>query len=263
MARALAGCVVAFLLLTGSASAQWITIPLRRTPRTADGKPNMTAPAPRTPDGKPDLSGIWTRVEATKKDNETDNFNLLDWMPAGAQIRMRPEAAAVYQHRRDVLFGGGRPSEQCLPHSIPDAMLPPVNFKIVQNPDLTLILYEEFNHFRQVHTDGRMLPVDPQPAWLGYSIGKWDRNVFVVETAGFNDRSWLDDTGHPHSEAMKTTERFTRIDFGHMDMQVTIDDPQTYIEPFTATVHFTLQPDTELLEGICDNEKDSDHIVGK
>ena len=125
MARAFARYVVALLVLTCSASAQWITIPLPRTPRTADGKPNMTASAPRTPDGKPDLSGIWTRVEATKKDNETDNFNLLDWMPAGAQIRMRPEAAAVYQHRRDVLFGGGRPSEQCLPHSIPDAMLPP------------------------------------------------------------------------------------------------------------------------------------------
>ena len=262
--RAVVGCLTAAcIVLMGSASAQWITIKLPRTPRTADGKPNLTAPAPRTPDGKPDLYGIWRRVAATKHDNEDGNFNLLDWMPDGAQIRMKPEAEALYLHRRNVLKGGGRPSEQCLPHSIPDSMLPGVMFKIVQIPDETIFLFDEFNHFRQVFTDGRTLPVDPQPAWWGYSIGRWDGNVFVVTTGGFNDRSWLDDTGHPHSEAMKTTERFRRIDFGHMEMQVTIDDSQTYLAPFTATVRFDLQPDTELLENICENERDSEHIVGK
>lgn len=259
--RTLIGCLAACVVLAGSASAQWITIKLPRTPRTADGKPNLTAPAPRTADGKPDLSGIWRRVDATKKDNEDGNFNLLDWMSDGAQIRMKPDAEALYLRRRNVLKGGGRPSQDCLPHSIPDSMLPPVIFKIVQIPDETIILFEEFVHYRQIFTDGRALPVDPQPAWFGYSVGRWEGSTFVVTTAGFNDRSWLDDTGHPHSEAMKTTERFRRIDFGHMDMQVTIEDPQMYLAPFTATVRFDLQPDTELLENICENEKDSEHIV--
>jgi hypothetical protein len=259
--RSLVSCLAACLVLAGSASAQWISITLPRTPRTADGKPNLTAPAPRTADGKPDLSGIWRRVNPTKHDNEDGNFNVLDWMPDGAQIRMKPEAEALYLRRRNVLKGGGRPSQECLPHAIPDSMLPPVMFKIVQIPDETIILFEEFNHFRQIFTDGRALPVEPQPAWWGYSIGRWDGNTFVVTTAGFNDRSWLDDTGHPHSEALKTTERFRRIDFGHMEMQVTVDDPQTYLAPFTATVRFDLQPDTELLENICENEKDSEHII--
>jgi hypothetical protein len=263
--RTLVGCLAACFLLAGSVSALWSCIKLPRTPRTADGKPNLTAATPRNADGKPDLSGIWKRVDASKHDKAgEDNFNLLDWMPASARILMKPEAAALYDHRRNVLKGGGRPSQECLPHSIPDSMLPPVIFKIVQIPDETIILFEEFNHFRQIFTDGRALPVDPQePAWWGYSVGRWDANAFVVTTSGFNDRSWLDDTGHPHGEALRTTERFRRIDFGHMEMQVTIDDPQMYLAPFTATVRFDLQPDTELLENICENEKDSEHIVGK
>jgi hypothetical protein len=257
----LLGCLAACAVIAASASAQWITVKVPRTPRTADGKPNLAAPMPRTPEGKPDLSGIWRRVDPTKHDNDDGNFNVLDWMPDGARIQMKPEAAALYQRRRDVLKGGGRPSQECLPHSIPDSMLPPVIFKIIQIPDETVLLFEEFNHFRQIFTDGRALPVEPQPAWWGYSVGRWDGNTFVVTTAGFNDRSWLDDTGHPHSEALKTTERFRRIDFGHMEMQVTIEDAQTYLAPFTMTVRFELQPDTELLENICENEKDSEHIT--
>jgi len=131
------------------------------------------------------------------------------------------------------------------------------------NQDVTLILFEEFNHYRQIFTDGRPLPVDPQPAWFGYSIGRWEGDRLAVTTAGFNGRSWLDDTGHPHSEALKTTERFRRIDFGHMEMQVTIDDPQTYLEPFTVAIPFVLQPDTELIEDICENERDSAEIPGR
>jgi hypothetical protein len=257
------GCLAACLILLGSASAQWITIKLPRTPRTADGKPDLKGPVPRAADGKPDLSGIWRRVAPSRRTNDTDNFDLLDWMPAGATIRMKPEAAALYQHRRDVLLGAGRPSQQCLPHSIPDAMLPPVVFKIIQNQDLTLILFEEFNHFRQIFTDGRTLPVDPQPAWFGYSIGRWEGDRLMVTTAGFNDKSWLDDTGHPHSEALRTTERFRRIDFGHMEMQLTVEDAETYLEPFTLTVPFDLQPDTELIEHICENERDSAEIPAK
>jgi len=137
------------------------------------------------------------------------------------------------------------------------------NFKITQYPGLTLILYEEFMRFRQIFTDGRALPKDMDPAWFGYSTGKWDGDAFVVETAGYNDQSWLDDAGHPHTEAMRTTERFTRPDFGHMEMQLTIDDPKAYLKPWSVTLQFVLMPDTELIEDLCDNERDGKHMVGK
>ena len=246
-------------------SAQWIYHPDPKTPRTADGKPNLTAPTPRKADGKPDLSGIWIRIASTKRDNPANN-NLLDYMPDGATIPMRPEAAALYQHRRDVLLGSGRPSERCLPHGIPDAMLPGIPFRFVETPGMTLILYEQMSRFRQVFTDGRTYPLDPQPAWFGYALGKWDGDAFVIETTGFNDKTWLDDSGHPHSDAMKTTERFRRIDFGRLEMQITIEDPKTYTQPFTATIRFELLPDTELIEDVCDNERDAARIkdiVGK
>jgi hypothetical protein len=150
----------------------------------------------------------------------------------------------------------GAPSEQCLPHGIPDAMLTrTLPFKIVQSPALTIILFEEFNNWRQVFTDGRPLPVDPQPAWLGYSIGRWDRDTFVIETAGFNDRSWLDANGMPHSEALRTIERLRRIDFGHMEAEFTFDDPKTFTRRWWVNVKFNLLPDTDLLEHHCDNEK--------
>jgi len=247
------------LVLASVSSAQWIHHPDPKTPRTADGKPNLTAPLSRTPDGRPDLSGVWIRVPPVKRDNPANN-NLLDYMPDGATISMRPEAAALYQRRRDVLLGTGRPSERCLPHGIPDAMLPGVPYKIVETPGLVLILYEQLGRFRQVFTDGRAYPVDPQPAWWGYSIGKWDGDAFVIETTGYNDKTWLDDSGHPHSDAMKTTERFRRIDFGHMEIGITIDDPKFYTQPFTVTIPFELLPDTDLIEDVCDNEKDAARI---
>lgn len=253
------------LLAQPWAHAQWINHPDPRTPRLPNGKPNLTAPLLRASNGKPDLSGIWIRIASSKRDNPSNN-NLLDYMPDGATIPMRPEAAALYQHRRDVMLGAGRPSEKCMPHGIPDAMLPGIPFKFVETPGVTLILYEQLGRFRQVFTDGRAYPKDMQPAYFGYALGKWDGDAFVVESTGFNDMSWLDDSGHPHSDAMKTTERFRRVDFGHMEMQITIDDPKAYTRPFTATIRFELLPDTELIEDVCDNEKDSARIreiVGK
>ena len=139
---------------------------------------------------------------------------------------------------------------------IPDAMLTrTLPFKIVQGGGLTIILFEEFNNWRQVFTDGRPLPVDPQPAWLGYSVGRWEVETFVIETAGFNDRSWLDAGGTPHSEALRTTERFRRLDFGHMEIEFTFDDPKTFTTTWSAKTAFNLLPDTDLLEHHCDNEK--------
>jgi hypothetical protein len=150
-----------------------------------------------------------------------------------------------------------------MPHGIPDAMIVPGPVKFVQNPGVTFLLYEEFNHFRQVFTDGRPFPKELTPAWMGYSIGKWDGDTFVVDTRGFNDQTWLDDAGHPHTDQLHTTERFRRRDFGHLVAQVTIDDPKAYSRPWTATIQLDYMPDTEMIEDMCDNERDARHAVGK
>jgi hypothetical protein len=128
---------------------------------------------------------------------------------------------------------------------------------------VTAILYEADNTFRQVYTDGRKLPADPQPAWLGYSIGKWEGDTLVVDSAGFNDRSWLDAFGHPHSEALRIQERFHRRDFGHMDLQLSIDDPKMYTRPFTIKVTEVLVPDSDILEYVCEKETDRAHLPGR
>ena len=232
----------------GTAAAQWLSLPLPGTPRTADGKPNLAAPTPHAADGKPDLSGIW------HADNMRYNANLL---PVGTQAPMLPWAAELYKHRVDTK-GYDRPMTFCMPHGVPDAMtVAALPFKILQMPGETVVLFEEFHKYRQIHTDGRKLPVDPDPAWYGYSVGRWEGATFVVETAGFKEGSWLDDNGHPHTEALRTTERFRRINFGRMDLDVTIDDAKTYSRPWKSdTIHFLLQPDTELLEHLCENNRD-------
>jgi hypothetical protein len=131
-------------------------------------------------------------------------------------------------------------------------------------PALTAILFESQGRYRQIFTDGRMLPKDPQPTWLGYSVGRWEGDTLVVETIGFNDQSWLDARGHPHTDALHVTERFRRLDFGHMELRATIDDPKAYAKPWTVTIPIELVPDTELLEQVCnENEKDLKHLVGK
>ena len=236
-------------------SAQWINVPLAGTPRTQDGKPNLSAPAPKASDGRPDLSGIWVASEGKYLQNITADL---------AEVPFQPWAATLYNSRVENL-AKGRPTERCLPHGIPDAMMVRSGpWKIVQTPTVTLILFEEFNHYRQVFTDGRGFPKgDPNPTWFGYSIGKWDGDAFVAETTGFNDQTWLDDPGHPHTDAMRVTERFRRRDFGHLEIDITIDDPKAYTKPWTVTARFDLLPDTELIENICENERDAAHMVGK
>ena len=249
-----ATAILILLMMCGSVSAQWVDVPLPGTPRTPDGKPNLAAPVQKTPDGKPDLSGVWKNLDAKY---------LTDLASDGIQVSFTPWGAALYKERQET-FSKGRPSEHCLPHGIPDAMMvPAAPFKIVQTAGEVVILYENQNRFRQIFTDGRTLPKEIVPAWLGYSIGKWNGDTLVVDTIGFNDRTWLDDGGHPHSDALQLTERFRRRDFGHLDYEITINDPKAYTKPWTASVPFGLFADNELMEWVCENEKDSEHSVGK
>jgi len=234
-------------------SAQWINYPTPGIPRTADGKPNLAAPAPKTVEGKPDLSGIWSTP---------DGKYLANLAADEKQVPFEPWAEALFKQRQENQ-GKGRPTERCLPHGITDFDALPFPRKIMQGPGAIVMLFEAYNHYRQIFLDGRPLPKDPQPTWFGYSVGKWDADTLVVDTVGFNEETWLDDGGHPHTGALHVTERFRRRDFGHMDLQVTIDDPKAYTRPWSAKMGLDLQADTELIEFICENERDAVHMVGK
>jgi hypothetical protein len=249
------GAIVLFALLATTASAQWLKLQVPGTPRNRDGTANLRAPAPRTADGKPDLSGVW---------HARDGRHIANLAAAdGITAPFQPWAEALYKERQ-ANNGLDRPSGKCLPKSVPDGMtLPPYPFKIVQTPSLTLMLYEIFVDYRQIHTDGRALPTERHPAWFGYSVGRWEGETFVVETVGINDRTWLDDSGYPHSDALRITERIRRVDFGRMDIEFTFDDPKAYTKPWTVKVAFELMPDTELLEYVCENERDAPHMIGK
>ena len=237
--------------LAFTAQAQWIQLPLPGTPRTKDNKPNVSAPAPRVSDGHPDLSGIWI---SSRQYTNPNGRGLEHFMPAGSKVPMLPSAEKFYA---EITAHGDAadPSERCLPDGVPNHMLP-LPIKIVQTPGVILTLFEEFFVFRQIFTDGRKLPVDPQPTWFGYSVAHWEKNTLVVESSGFNDQTYLDGEGLPHSEDLRITERYRRPDFGHLVIEFTFTDPKYYARPWTATIPFDLMPDTELMEHLCENEKD-------
>ncbi len=235
-----------------SLSAQWPNRPTPGVPRTPEGKPDLSAPAPRSADGKPDLSGVWMVSNGS--------FYLTsDLKPED----IRPWAAALYKQRAND-FRKDSDGIGCLPPG-PKAGIGVGNLpmKIVQTPSLMMVLYEYQTIFRQIFTDGRPLPEDPNPTWMGYSVGRWDGDTLVVATAGYNDRSTIDLAGHPHTEALRMTERFHRRDAGHLDVQVTLEDPKAYTRPWTLPMEFALVPDGEIIEYVCENERDSKHLVGK
>ena len=247
--------LAALLLVPGLLHAQWFNQPTPGIPRTPDGKPNLTAPAPRAPDGKPDLSGLW------KPEYNVYNLDVIQSLKDEATFR--PAAEAIFQQHQ-AEFHRSDPVTHCLP-SGPLEILAAGGiafYRIIQTPNLIALLYERGNLYRQIFMDGRALPKDPNPSWLGYSVGHWDGDTLVVESAGFNDRTWLDRMGHPHSEDLRVTERFHRSDFGHMQLQVTYDDPKTLTRPITFSVALNYGPDTDMIETICDNERDVTHMVG-
>lgn len=244
---------IVFGAMTGALQAQWLHQPTPGIPRTPDGKPNLNAPAPRTAEGKPDFSGIW-------RPGPFPAPYFLDVIqdPKDESIFLPAAEALFRKHLSD--FRRDNPFSRCLPG--PLTILMPGLHRIMQSPTVLGLLYEFGNGHRQIFLDGRQLPRDPNPAWLGYSVGHWEADTLVVETAGFNDRTWLDMAGHPHSEQLRVTERFRRIDFGHIQRQITFDDPQTLTKPLTFSLPLFYAPDTEILENICE-DRDSAHLVGK
>lgn len=241
-------------MLCRAASAQWLNYPAPGIPRLPDGKPNLSAPTPRTADGKPDLSGVWNGPGPGSYDRNIAK----DLKPSDIQ----PWAEALYQQRvRDM--GKGAPRANCLPDPFVYYHMVDIA-RFVQTPQVIAVLYQGTTNsvHRTIFTDGRKLPEDPNPAWMGYSIGHWEGDTLVVDTAGFNDRSWLDIEGHPHTESLHITERFHRRDFGHMDLEITIDDPKTFTRPFSMKIEKTLTPDTDLLESVCENDTSIPHMVG-
>jgi hypothetical protein len=243
--------MVILMAATMPATAQWLNVPTKGLPRTKDGKPDLSAPAPRKPDGKPDLSGVW----AGDSRNDKYHQNLAADFKRG-EFPIRPWAEALTKERMTGAYSEW-PSTHCLPTGVPlfDSMLR-YPYKVIQEPDLVVIFREERSEYRQIFLDGRQPEADPNPTWLGYSVGRWDRDALVVDTTGFNAKTWLDLTGHPSTEALHLTERFHRRDYGHLDIQLTIDDPKAYTQPWTVTESWEISPGTELLEFVCnENER--------
>jgi hypothetical protein len=243
----------ALWLLPVPLCAQWLNLPTPGIPRTADGKPDLKAPAPRTPAGKPDLSGLW------RPEVNAYRFDLIQDLKDEAIFR--PAAEALFL-KRVADFRRDDPVTNCLPGG-PSEMLN-ATYRIIQSPTVVGLLYEGAARYRQMYVDGRKLPDDPNPTWLGYSVGHWEGDTLVVETAGFNDRSWLDRAGHPHSENLRVTERFRRVDFGHMQFQIAYDDPETLTKPLSISLAVTYAADTDMLENVCnEGERDTVRLTPK
>jgi hypothetical protein len=248
-----------------------------------DGMPNLSAAAPRGADGKPDLTGVWAHERTSIAEfkrmlgpaYETESRSALlgmelevvhkyglnifsDLKPGESLLKPEGEAAMkrrASEQRADYVCHGE--------YGWPVAGLLAEPFKIVQAPKETMILYEVDGLHRQIFADGREFPATFEfPAYLGYSIGRWDGDTFVVETRGFNDRTPVDGMGHPRDEAMHVTERFRRRDFGHLETELTFDDPTLYTRPFTVKIGYDLIPNNDIFEMFCtQNEKDRAHMV--
>jgi len=251
------GLSIAILMLVCTPlHGQWVKMPTAGIPRGPDGKPNLSAPAPKSADGHPDLSGIWESGGAKYIQNLAADLK-------SGEVPFQPWAKALVDQRADGSHSGEDPFANCLPQGVPRVSASPPPWKVIQKPEVIIILYESANTWRQVFMDGRELGNDFPPTFLGYSTGKWDGDTLVVDTRGFNGKTWLDQAGKPTSEALHVTERFRRKDFGHMDIQITIDDPKVYTKPWTVTEQVRLVPNTDVIENACENNRDLQHLGGK
>ena len=258
------------LLLPATLLAQWPSTKSASTPRTADGRVDMLAPAPRTPDGKPDLSGVWDKGLLPGEVPPPGSFsgigpsqafrNLqaavkdLPLLPWAAELK----ATRFKQNSKD------HPDAHCLPLHPIQLHMHPQPRKVIQTPKLVLILYEANDGRREIFVDGRTLPTgDVQPFWYGYSAGHWEGDTLVVESTGFRDQTWIDENGTPATDKLKVTERFRRLNVGTLEIQLTVDDPKTFTRPFSFTLQQRLMPDTELIEFVCnENNLSERRLVG-
>ncbi len=269
------GIVAIVCMISGTVSAQWLKYPTTGVPRTSDGKPDVNAPAPRTADGKPDLSGIWD-IEHNRPcppggcaDMEVgQEFVDIGWSLRGGRngtngLPYQPWAAELRKARIDA-NGKDDPSSHCLPRGVVKSHTTPLLRKIVQVPGLVVFLQESNASFRQIFTDGRPLPEIELPSFDGYSSGRWEGDTLVVETVGFKDGLWLDRSGSPLTDAARMTERFRRVNYGRLEIEITVDDRKAYTAPWTVKLNHFIAVDTELLDYIClENEKSLSHMVGR
>jgi hypothetical protein len=254
--KTLAASLMALTMFCAIVHAQWVKVPAAKIPLGADGKPNLTAPAPRLSDGKPDLSGIWEPISPKYlRDLAAD-------LKPG-EVPYQPWAKALVDSRADGSHAREESDANCLPQGIPKIAAAPAPWKIIQSSGNIVILHEAFNLWRQVFLDGRQFEEDLNPSWLGYSIGKWDGDTLVVDSKGFNGKTWLDQAGKPTTEALHVTERYRRKNFGTMEIQITIDDAKAYTKPWTVSEDVRLVLNTDLLEFICnENNRDLVHLPG-
>ncbi len=280
------GLAAVVLLVPGPTRlfGQWPTYPTAGVPKTADGKPDLTAPTPKTLDGKPDLSGVWQYARPPAAPGTTpapatvpSATSAPDVIPLAVRqsqfwnlgaafkdgLPFQPWAAEL--HRQRVASNSkDNPDAHCLPLGLMQLHTHGQPRKMIQTPNVIVILYEANGGVRQIFTDGRSLPKDAEPWWFGYSVGKWEGDTLVVETVGVRDLGWLDVEGSPLTESGKIVERFRRVDYGHLEIEVTIDDPKAYTKPWTVVVHQRVLLDTDLIEFVCqENEKDQPHLAGK
>ncbi|MEQ1946753.1 MAG: hypothetical protein ABL995_06180 [Bryobacteraceae bacterium] len=239
-----------FFALALPSSAQWLRLKTPGLPRTPEGKPLLNAPAPRTAEGRPDLSGVWQKIGDRYANNiaaDLEPGEITAW------------AESIYQTRK-LGFGKDAPAILCLPQGPAYLVNMAIDTRIVQTPTLIVLANADLSH-RELFMDGRQLEEDPNPTWMGYSIAHWEENDLVVESNGYNDKTWLDWDGHPHTEELRITERYTRFNYGRMNVEITYTDPKVFPKPITVGMEMRLRADTEMLEYVCENEKDRQHMV--
>jgi hypothetical protein len=273
--RSILTIVIALSCASGVASGQWLHYPTADVPRLADGKPNLSAAPPRLADGRPDFSGIWQSARKIPCTREFNKFvdcgleiggsplalNMGTDMPGG--LPYHPWAAALMK-QRSADNSKDDPHARCLPDNPPRPWGLPHMTKAVHTPRLLVLLNEVNAMYRQIFTDGRPLPADPNPSWNGYSTAAWDGDSLVVQTIGFRDGLWLDMAGSPLTDAARMTERIRRPNYGTLEVQITIDDPKAYTRAWTVEMPQKITLDTELIDEIClENEKSSQRMLGK
>jgi hypothetical protein len=252
------------IALPGAVSAQWLDYPTPGVPRTPDGQANLSAHAPRTADGKPDLSGMWgweTRANCGAHCNDLQISR--EFINIAASLKGSPpyQPGVADLVKKRTAAQDLDPNVHCMPRGAPRIWTDDYYKRVFQLPDRVIILTERNMQYRQIFTDGRPLPKDPNPTWNGYSTARWEDDTLVVQTAGFKDDLWLDASGNPLSSAGKLTEKIRRPDYGTLEVEMTIDDPKSYTAPWTVTIRHPLVLDSELLDYYClENEKDWAHM---